>query len=173
VHIRFIPVLVTLLALFLLAPAASAQVVTIDFGTAITPLPYVEDGFTVESLSGGGIIGSDGSNGYLTGGTNAVPIRWRISSPQSFDLVSLDVLSYFRNWRIEAMGSETASITSAGTVHFASLSGWKGISSFEIIHDPGEANGTARIDNIVIAIPEPAAGILLLPALALLRRNRR
>lgn len=162
-------------ALIVLAAAsASGQTVTIDFGTATTSLPYTEDGFTVTSLSGGGIIDGGDGDGELVGGTNTVPIRWQISAPAPFNLDALDVEDFARTWRIEAPGGQMVDVIADGTIDFTGRPGWQGISSFEIVHDPAQANGFARIDNMIVTVPEPAAlGGATLSMVALLSRHRR
>ena len=167
--------LTVLLSVCASAASAFAQTVTIDFGTSTTSLPYFEDSFTVTSLSGGGTIGGFDGDAELVGGTNTVAIRWQVTGSEPFTLESLDVENIFRPWRFEAAGAQTVNITSAGTVDFSGVPGWQGISSFQIIHDPGQANGTATIDNIVATVPEPAGvsiGAAGVAALLLRRRHR-
>ncbi|MGD9635450.1 MAG: hypothetical protein AB7G28_26065 [Pirellulales bacterium] len=164
--------------------AAAAEPVTLDFDNlsrGLIAIPYTEDGFTVTAPSrgnGAGICrGSD--DGYLCGGTNTIPIRFRITGETPFDLVSLDVEQVFRSWRIEAssgailsLGSQTGT-QSPGTIDFEALPGWRGLSYFEIVHDPGQANGFINADNIsLLPVPEPST-LALATALATITTNCR
>jgi hypothetical protein len=176
-------------ALFLLVAshAAAAEPVTLGFDNLSRgqfTIPYTEDGFTVTAPSrgnGAGICGGS-EDGYLCGGTNTVPIRFRIAGNTPFDLVSLDVEQVFRSWSIEAssgailsLGSQTGT-QSPGTISFEALPGWRSLSYFEIVHDPGQANGFINADNIrLLPAPEPSTLALCtaLTAIATNFRHRR
>jgi hypothetical protein len=136
---------------------------TIDFGTAFQSLPYVEHGVTFTNLGTSlAVVGGDGPERALAAGTNVDPIRVRASSPVPFDLVSLDFELIFQTIRIESSLGGLVSVThTPGTVDFTSLTGFQGISYFEIINDPPEANAAFDVDNIVITfVPEPGAAVL-------------
>jgi len=178
------------LAIFLflgaVAHATAAEPVTLDFDNLSVPqlvTPYSENGFTVSVLSygnggGAGICGG-GGDGALCGGTNTVPLRFRITGETAFDLLSLDVEAGFRNWRIESSSGAIVSFTpnisleTPGTIDFDALPGWRGLSYFEIVHDPGEANGYINVDNIRLSpVPEPST-LALVTALAAIATNLR
>ncbi len=139
----------------IVAVQASGSTVTIEFGTSTAHLPYTEDDTLVETLSGGGIVVSNNSDGYLVSGTNFTPIRWRVSRAEAFDLISLDVERYARTWRIESPTGAVVDVIEEGTIDFSGITGWQHIPYFEIVHDPGEPNGFAEVDNIVLGLRLP------------------
>ncbi len=149
----------TLSALILLSCTSPASAATIDFGDgAFQALPYVEDGLTFANLPGTSpaVIGSNGGDGQLVAGTNVTPIKVRVSGAQPFDLISLDVEQMFRNWRIESSAGAITAIPGVGALTLNGTPGWNNLSYFDLIHDPGEANGSIRVDNVVFeAVPEP------------------
>ncbi|MEM0914520.1 MAG: PEP-CTERM sorting domain-containing protein [Planctomycetota bacterium] len=54
------------------------------------------------------------------------------------------------------------------------MQGWTNLTSFEFVHDPAEANGNIRIDDIVFTfVPEPTTGMLLLAASTVVFARRR
>ncbi len=136
----------------------------IDFGSSFQPLPYVEDGLTFANLgTSPAIVASGGGDAYLTAGTNTDPIRVRATAAAPFDLVSFDINSIFQTWRVETSLGAVLNVTGPATVDFTSQSGFQGITYFEIIHDPAEANGTISVDNVVINyVPEPDSWWLVL-----------
>ncbi len=157
-----------------IAPFASAAVV--DFNDiSTTTLPYTEKGLTFTDIGGNNSIVAGGVDGHLTAGTNIAPIRIRVTGVQPFDLESLVIENLFRSWSIQASTGATVTPISTGTLDFTGLTGWTNLSSFELIHDPGEANGTIRVDDITFTlVPEPATASLLLAGsmLGLVRRRQ-
>jgi hypothetical protein len=150
------------LAVALLWAAAhhATQAEVIDFGDGSADLPYVEDGITFTNEGDDGFfrffIGGFG-DGNLSAGTNDVPLHARASSPVPFDLVSLDIETIFRDWRIESSLGGLVMPSGTGTLDFTNESGFQGITSFDIILDPPDANGTITVDNIVVNfVPEPS-----------------
>jgi hypothetical protein len=156
--------------LFVSYRAPLARAVTIEFGSAFQSLPYVEDGMTFTNLGTSlAVVGANAGDGNLVGGTNVDPIRVRATGDSAFDLVSFDVEQIFRDWRIESSSGGIVNLSGTGTKDFTGVSGFQGISYFEIIHDPGEANGSIRVDNVVFnAVPEPSTIALLASGGALL-----
>lgn len=169
----------TLSALILLSCTSPAPAATIEFGGAFQALPYVEDGLTFANLPGTSpaVIGSNGGDGQLVAGTNVTPIKVRVSGAQPFDLISLDVEQMFRDWRIESSAGAITAIPGVGVLTLNDMPGWNNLSYFDLIHDPGEANGSIRVDNVVFEpVPEPnslaIAGASLLSILIRCRVGR-
>ena len=162
-------------ATILVTQSVVAETVTFD-GVGFQNLPYTEEGLTFTNLPGTepAVIGG-GADGHLVGGTNVTPIHVRVTGSQPFDLTSLDIENIFRTWRIESSAGAIFDPTGTGTVDFTSLTGWTNLTSFDVVHDPGEANGTIRIDNIVFTpVPEPSAvALLVLSSVCLLLRRQR
>lgn len=154
--------LTTIVAVAHLTPFASATV--IDFNGASTAnLPYTEGNLTFSNTGDTDPVVIGGEDGFLASGTNSGAIRIFVTGAQPFDLESISLESLFRTWRIESSSGESFSPTGPGIADFTGLDGWTSINSFELIHDPGEANGSIRIDDITITVvPEPASGALLL-----------
>ena len=165
--------LVLLIATVVFGPFASAAV--IDFNNVTTTsLPYTEESLTFTNTGQTNPVVIGGTDGYLTSGTNTAPIRILATGTQPFDLESLAVEAIFRNWTIESSSGASFSPTATGTIDFTSLTGWTNITSFELIHDPGEANGTIRVDDINFTfVPEPTSGMLLISGLAVALMRRR
>jgi hypothetical protein len=140
---------------------ASAATVKFD-GVATTSLPYSEAELTFTNLPGtSAAIVAGGVDGYLVGGTNGLPIHVRATGSQPFNLISLDIEDIFRTWRIQSSTGAVFNPTGTGMINFTGMIGWTNLKSFDLIHDPGEANGTIRVDNIVFApVPEPSAAVL-------------
>lgn len=159
--------LLATLSLLIVSHGAAADPATLDFDNLSRgqfTIPYTEDGFTVTAPSrgnGAGVCGGS-EDGYLCGGTNTIPIRFRTAGETLVDLVSLDVEQVFRSWNIEAssgailsLGSQTGT-QSPGTIGFEALPGWRRLSYFEIVHDPAQANGFINVDNIrLLPVPNP------------------
>lgn len=143
------------------ASTASAAIVTFN-GVATTSLPYTEAGLTFTNLPGTSpMIVAGGADGDLQGGTNGTPIHVHVAGSQAFNLVSLDIESIFRTWRIQSSTGTIFNPTTTGTINFTGLTGWTNLTSFDLIHDPGEANGTLTVDNIAFTlVPEPSAIML-------------
>ena len=168
----------SVIAFGLIASVASADFVTFD-NVQTSNLPYSENGLTFSNLAGTSpaiVVG--GTDGYLVAGTNTAPIHVRVSSPQQFDLVSLDIERILRDWRIESSSGAVYDVTTFGphTIDFTNLSGWSSLDYFDVVHDPGEANGTIRVDNIQFnAVPEPSTffSFGIIGILILKRRNRQ
>ena len=156
-HSRIAAIAIVLLS----ASSASAAIVTFD-GVATTSLPYSEAGLTFTNLPGtSAAIVAGGANGDLVAGTNGLPIHVRVTGSQQFNLTSLDIEDIFRTWRIQSSTGAVFNPTGIGTVNFTGMTGWTNLASFDLIHDPGEANGTIRVDNIAFApVPEPPAAVL-------------
>jgi hypothetical protein len=147
---------------FLTPSSASAAIVTFD-GVATSSLPYTEAGLTFTNLLGtSAAIVAGGADGSLTAGTNTLPIHVHVAGSQPFNLVSLDIENIFRTWKIQSSSGAIFSPTAAGTINFTGMTGWSNLTSFDLIHDPGEANGTIRVDNISFtSVPEPSAAVLV------------
>lgn len=165
---RYYQIVLPFVAILSLAGAAHATPVTIEFDGPYDPLPFSEDGLTFTALSGRVYAGGT-TDGYLAGGTNTIPIRVRVTGIANFDLLSLDVENYFRTWTIESSSGAVFDVLSEGTLDFESESGWRNLSYFEIVHDPGEPNGAIRIDNVSVQfVPEPSTAMCgLLAAISL------
>jgi len=148
----------------LLTPTVNAA--TVDFGTVPTNLPYIQSGmvFTNQGPSLAVISGA-GSDMALVAGTNVDPVnvRAQLVAPGTFSLTSIDIEQFFRTWTIQSSSGASVTVSSTGTIDFTGLSGWQGISSFNVIHSPAEANGSIQLDNVVFGpVPEPATVILIL-----------
>lgn len=142
---------------------ASTSAETIDFGSSFVNLPYTEKGLTFTNLPGTSpaVIGTSSGDGHLVAGTNVTPIHVRVSGMQPFRLISLDVEQIFRTWRIESSHGAVTGLPGVGAVGLGSDPDWTNLTYFDLIHDPGEANGSIRVDNIEFSIvPEPAAWAL-------------
>jgi hypothetical protein len=165
------------LAVVLHLSTASAEIVKFD-GVATSSLPYTEAGLAFTNVPGNTpAIVAGGADGYLTAGTNFVPIHIHVAGDQPFNLASLDIEELFRNWRIESSTGAIVHPSGTGTLDFSSLPGWSNLTAFDIVHDPAESNGAIRVDNIVFSrVPEPSVATVLLALSSfglLLRRRRR
>ena len=155
----------------LFTTVSAAQTVAIDFDTRrFDPLPYEEDRILFSNPPGYPAMGSAGTvvsySGRLTAGTNNTPIRIRASASQPFDLLSLEVDQLFRDWRVVSSSGAVFDPLTVGAVDFSGVPGWTGISYFDLLHDPPEANGSIRVDRVVIRyVPEPASLALAMVAL--------
>ncbi|MEM6756286.1 MAG: PEP-CTERM sorting domain-containing protein [Planctomycetota bacterium] len=157
----------------LMTPFASAAVVDFN-GVSTTNLPYTEENLTFTNTGDTNPVVIGGADGYLTSGTNVAAIRILVTGSQPFDLESLSFESLTRTWTIESSSGGSLSPAGPGIFDFTSLSGWTNISSFELIHDPGEANGSIRLDDITFTIvPEPTSGVLLLAGSVIALVGRR
>jgi hypothetical protein len=137
----------------------SAAPVTIEFEGPFGGLPYAEDGLTFTALSSGNGVGAGGPpDGELVAGTNTIPIRVRAAALQNFDLLSLDVEQVFRTWTLESSAGAVFNIAGAASLDFTGQVGWTNLSYFEFVHDPGEANGSIRADNVRVQfVSEPCS----------------
>jgi hypothetical protein len=141
----------------------------VTFGSSFANLPYAEQGLMFINLAGTSpaVIVTSGGDGHLVAGTNVTPIHVRVSGTQPFRLISLDVEQLFRTWRLESSAGALVNLSDAGSVNLGSDPGWTNLSYFDLVHDPGEANGSIRVDNIEFSIvPEPATWALCVAALA-------
>jgi hypothetical protein len=144
---------------------SSAGIVAFN-GVATTNLPYSEAGLTFSNLPGGdNLIVAGGADGHLLGGTNTLPIHVRVTGAERFNLSALDIEGISRTWRIESSSGAVFNVGATGTINFIGLTGWTNLTSFDIIHDPPQANGSIRVDNIVFtSVPEPSAVVLTILA---------
>ena len=150
--------IVLLISGYFCAENAFSQIVTFD-DVPFSALPYSESGLTFTKTAGSPGSAGGAGDGDLGAGTNDIPIRITVTSDQPFTLQTLDVEGIFRTWTIESSLGGVVSPAGTGQIDFTLLSGWTGISSFEIIHDPAEANGFIRIDNISFTTaPDPLTG---------------
>jgi hypothetical protein len=133
--------------------AYSTSAATVTFSNA--SLPNTEDGLTIANLPGTSpaVIDSLSGNYHLVAGTNVTPIKIRVSSSRPFNFVSLDILQAFRTWRLESSAGAVAPLPNQSpkpaTFNLDGVAGWNNLTYFDINHDPGEANGGIRVDNIV------------------------
>jgi len=145
----------------------------ITFDPVFSTLPYTEGGLTFTNL---GTSLAVVSGGGLVAGTNFDPIHVRATGSAPFDLISFDVRQLFQNWQV--VSSTGATLTpSLGTMTLTGLSGWQGITYFDLIHDPPQVNGTIRVDDFQIQfVPEPSAivlGSLAIVGLLIAARRKR
>jgi hypothetical protein len=148
--------------------AAHARGATVDFGTAFANLPYAEDGLTFTDVTGTSpaSIGGFGAEKALVAGTNFTPIHVRATGVTPFDLLSFDIESIGRTWRIESSSGAIFNPTAAGTINFTSMTGWTNLAYFDIVHSPAEPNGSIQVDNVTFNfVPEPSALVLIIGSL--------
>jgi hypothetical protein len=152
---------ILILALILSSADTTCWADTVSFDNGFSNLPYSEAGLLFDNSAGASpavISDGPGGDGFLVAGTNTLPIQISVTGDTNFDLVSLDVENVLRNWRLESSSGAIFNISTQGTVNLDGLSGWSNITSFDIVHSPGEANGTISVDNINIrSVPEPCS----------------
>lgn len=175
-HLRLVACLIVLM---LAAIGSAATTVTFD-STNLLPLPYTEDGLTFENigppppseppLAGAGFLFFSGSGGSST-------YRVRASSPQPFDLITMDLESARGAWRIESSGGgsiifDPTIVSTPTTIEFSGTPGFKNISYFDIIHDYQVDRRSLIADTVIVNfVPEPSSVVLAcgLPLIAMAR----
>jgi hypothetical protein len=145
--------------------SAHTRAATVDFGTAFANLPYTENGLTFTDVTGTSpaSIGGFGADKALVGGTNFTPIHVRATGVTPFDLLSFDIETISRTWRIESSSGAIFNPTTAGTINFTLMAGWTNLTYFDIVHSPAEPNGSIRVDDVAFNfVPEPSALVLII-----------
>jgi hypothetical protein len=138
---------VIVLVIATLAVSRPAPATTVDFNSpGFTSLPYAENGLTFSTMPGTTSAGV--ANGRLVSGTNFTPIHIRATGIQPFDLLSLNIASLSRTWRIESSSGAVLPLSGPGTVDFSTQTGWSNIVFFDMIHNPAEANGSIGVNSL-------------------------
>jgi hypothetical protein len=193
---------VIVLALTSVGPASAALIgfegVAPPGGALVPAVPYVEAGFTFTSSFGlagvNGIFDSastahtNGTDifGWCADGCGATQVI-TVTGPGSFAITSIDVSNLFAGSFVAGMSvglkgnfsgggsiSTSLGVSSLWVTH--ALAGFTGLSSLEITAvDPlvGAQLADSAIDNLVLAVPEPTAFLLLGTGLLALGRRLR